>query len=256
MEELYHYTALDVLYKIVQNHSINLRATHFRYFGKDDYEWVRDTVKPIIRKMCMDKDEWFDPGLLTANPFIISFCKNGSSQYMWKTFGDDHEGIKLVLNKELLTIPHEIAIDEKGEEHEVNGLETLLPCSYINRENEIPSVLMSYEDEETLCGWDFSDKMRLSSVALMQSKFTKEQEYRHICLFPTVSIVYTDFHVEDDPMPPYQYIFLQFPQDLLLGVQLGKDTTKQDLWDIARYLQNEGFHVDVSEENKFVHVNK
>ena len=85
---VYHYTNIDAINAILTNEGLNIKAFHYSKYDKNDYAWAIEFVTPIIKEICLEKGWYFDIEE-PVDPFFISFCKNETSDNMWKYFGDD-----------------------------------------------------------------------------------------------------------------------------------------------------------------------
>lgn len=251
MEELYHYTKYDVLDKIVKKENIALRATYYQRFGVDDYECFRNDSVNIIRKICEENNWNYDPDMLTIKPFITSFCLNADSKYMWEHYADDYKGVKLIFDKEMmLEIQHRYGVDERGEKHNINNLECMSPCTYIGNDDVKSTLLKCYDkssiDKEQ---WSHFECLALLLATLkMAEPFKAEEEYRHICLYPVAfTMQYSKEEnapiIDDDPTPDFEYLHLYYPKECLLGVELGCNSTAENMSNAIYCLKSKGYKV-------------
>lgn len=242
--KLYHYTKINILENIIRTGDINFRATYFKKYSKDDYLWVKNNAKPIIEQICSEKGWKYDPQLLDVKPYIISFCKNPNSTYMWEHYGDNNKGMKLIIDGSLLSNVRHYKIEGGNKQ---DDMECILPCIYIDSKNDVKQQIITLSQSKILDGWEQDDKLKLAVVALKKKNpFCNEEEFRYIHLYST--IMHADFYdgnfyIKDDPGPNSdEYnISLLFPKDLLLGIEVGKDVSQEQFDTVRKYLINCGY---------------
>lgn len=250
MEKVYHYTKIrngniKILESIVRNDALHFHSSFFRKYAKQDYQWIRKYSQDIVKSIC-EENEWvYDPDNLVLNPYFISFCIDKDSNYMWEHYADEGRGMKLILNKELLKcVAH---FDPDGYGNYSTSIETVLPCLYINQKDDLKKILLENMHQTELDGWDEFDKLKFLVSSIKQAKpYEEEQEYRHIHLHHIVGRYYYNngdpYYVDDNgPTDKNEFIDMQFPRDILLGIELGPKTTNNDLDYVRQHIINMGY---------------
>ena len=140
MKGFYHYTSIGSLLKIVLPDRIDFIATYYKQHGKDDYCWIRERGKRIVKELCEEHNWKYDSGYLAYNPYIICFCNNGNSYHMWNEFKGTGTQAMISINPYLFW--NCISI---------NKLESLVPCKYVSysaTDNEIKNVILDIIDNK------------------------------------------------------------------------------------------------------------
>lgn len=252
MSCVYHYTKYDVLKNIAKADCVDLIATYYKKYRDDDYEWLRNDASAVVSKICQDNGWDYDAEMLALKPFITCFCTNPNSRYMWEHYGDKDAGVKLILDKELMSrVAHCYGQDENGQKQNIGGLECMLPCTYIERASDAEATLIKCMQENHFDNgkWSCYEKLALLLASLkMANPYKNEEEYRYMCLYPvafTMSYAEGDAPtLNDDVIPSSNYLHLFNPKELLLGVELGRNTTKEDLDKAVNHLVENGYLIE------------
>lgn len=241
---LYHYTKLSVLKDIVKKDFIDFRATYFTHFGNDDYSWIKERAKLATKELCLQNGEWFDIENLGSNPYILSFCKDKNSQFMWEKYGDNNKGIKLSIDESLLNNHlYDYGIDSNGKQIILDGMFETVPCTYIDETQDLMCSLEQASQNANLDTWDYDDKLRLLSASLKRkNEFEKENEIRHICLYSVVAIVHPDRTINNDPQPTDKYLHLFYPKNIIKGIEVGYMASKAEFDEICKYVRDLGYN--------------
>lgn len=252
MEKIYHYTQIrnnkgvSILESIVCKDALHMHSAFFRKYAKEDYQWIRKYSQSIVKSLC-EKNNWdYDEEDLMLNPYFISFCIDPDSEYMWEHYADNGLGMKLIFDKELLRrIEHGIP-DGRG--NFSSAIETQLPCLYIDDKDDIEQVLITNMSRPELDGWDEFNKLKFLVSSIKQTKpYKEEQEYRHIHLHNIVGHFYynedNSYYVDDNGPTDRDdmWIDMLFPPEMLLGIELGPNTTESDLQYVRQHIINMGY---------------
>lgn len=252
MEKLYHYTkirnneGISILESIVRKDALHMHSAFYRKYAKEDYQWIRKYSQDIVKCLC-EKNKWdYDEEDLMLNPYFISFCMDPDSDYMWEHYADNGSGMKLIFDKELMR--HVEHGNPDGHGNYSYAIETLLPCLYIHEKDNLEQVLIKNMSQPELEGWSEFDKLKFLVSSIKQTKpYKEEQEYRHIHLHNIVGHYYyndDNFYYEDDNGPTNKddmWIDMLFPSEMLLGIELGPNTTKDDLLYVRQHIINMGY---------------
>lgn len=250
-EKIYHYTKIrdkvvNILESIIQKGAIHLHSSFFRKYEKDDYLWIKNYSKDIVRDICEENHWEYDEGALTEYPYIISFCMDSDSEYMWKNYADKGHGMKLIFDKDLLNnVGHG---NPDGHGNYYSAIETTLPCIYINKKEELKLKLLDNMNLPELGTMSEFEKMKFLVSAIKFSKpYKEEQEYRHIHLHDIFGHYYYNDgnpYYEEDVGPVNKddmWLDLLFPREMLLGIELGENTTEEDLQYVRQHIINVGY---------------
>ena len=238
---LYHYTKLSNIEKIVRPDIINLIATYYEKFAKDDYAWIREEGKTLVKELCEELGYNYDPDYLAHRPYIVSFCTSPNSDYMWKEFGEDGDGVALMFNEQILR-EHASLIDNYSQ---------IIPCEYIDtnydREKKKAAILkIAKSNYLEACPDD--DKLMFAVMGVMQNRFYYEQEIRYVQiekLLYTVRYLEGNAHVEKYIVPTDKWTkHICFSKDILDGIILGKNVGKHDFEYFKNYMHEYGYGFD------------
>ncbi len=240
MKELYHYTSFKTLFRIIKPNGVEWLARYYKYFDQKDYDWIRDEAKPIIEEMCVANNWKFDPDFEMYRPYLISFCRSEKSDYMWKEFGENHEGIIIAINEDVL----------RKEATLLSNIPALLvPCEYINTKWNKTMLIGSINKIAKaidLCPND--DRLLFASVGLMQGCFNEEQEIRYVTIEQKLASYVLDENeiVKKIPYEPKVYEkYIPFPKELVSRIILGRENSSQDYEDVKYYIKNCGYSPDI-----------
>lgn len=253
MEEIYHYTKIrqgqtSIVESIIQKDALHFHSSFYRKYAKQDYQRIRNNSSDIVKNIC-EKNKWeYDPGDLVLNPYIISFCMDKDSNYMWEHYADNGCGMKLILDKNMLkSIEHG---NPDGHSNYLDAIETSLTCLYvdIDKEDCLEDILLANMNQPELKTWGEFDKLKFLIVSIKDSKpYNEEKEYRHIHLHHIVSIAKynnEDPYIENDNGPidvNEMYIDILFPHEMLLGIEVGPHAKEEDLEYVRQHIIRMGF---------------
>lgn len=248
MNNLYHYTNYCNLKKIIKPDAITWLARYYKYFTKNDYEWIRNEAQPYVQELCIKYNWSFDPDFQMFRPYIISFCKEKNSQYMWKHFGDDGKGINLIINEEVLR--KEATLLSK-----VPAL--IVPCEYIKSKwtgSGLKKTIMRITENESLHNCQNDDRLLFATMGLLKNHYWRQKEIRYVTIEKKqaeVQYINGDVAVVPYEVPVDKYdIFINFPKELLKGVVLGRKTIKKDFDNTKKYLVSCGYNPDIIKKQK------
>lgn len=234
---LYHYTSIDYLLKIVTPFDIDFIATYYKYYKKYNYEWIKDKGESIVQKICIVNNWKFDPAHLSYDPYIVSFCTNPDSYYMWNEFNGHGSEVMISFNLDLFLFAIGIV-----------KLECLVPCVYINEkpsDNEIVDAVMQIMSSDFFEDIEQEDILKLAIMGVMQGQFNQEEEIRYVKLCSRYMTVYPkDEGVLSElyKVPEDKYhIHIQFPIGLINRIVLRNDVSDDDYKDVVKHMVKCGY---------------
>ena len=102
MKTCYHHTSFDTLKKIITNNGLTFRASRYSNYENKEYTWIKDKAYKVVKEICQEQAQPFDNDLMEFNPYIICFCEEGFSKYMWSNYADKNQGIQIEVNSDIL----------------------------------------------------------------------------------------------------------------------------------------------------------
>ena len=241
MKELCHYTSIDSLLKIVLSDRVDLIATYYKQHGKNDYCWIRERGKRIVKELCEEHNWKYDPGDLAYNPYIISFCNNDNSYYMWYNF--NRIGTEAMISLDPYLFRDSISIYK---------LESLVPCKYVSysaSDDEIKNVVLDIIDNECFDDLPKEELLKLAIMGVMQGKFWNEEEIRYVKLCPLYASVYPS---TDEPEVKYcedieqeNSIHISFPKRIINNVCVRNDISDEDYKDVINHMVKCGYSPEI-----------
>ncbi len=236
MKTLSHYTKFCTLFNIVQTDRIELKGSYFKKFSIDDYEWVRDSAEAVIKEICEEKDWFYDPDYLKCKPYIVSFCSNPNSEYMWDKYGDTHKGIRLVFDREIM---ESVTLQN-------DQVDMFVPCTYVDGKESLKQQLLKLTGSDFLSDWPEDDRLIYLATGIKRKKdFENEEENRYVNVYKTIfeckyndgAPIFFDSNVEEKD---WEKLF-PFPHEALVGVEVGKNV-RQECYSAARdYMKRCGY---------------
>lgn len=246
MKELCHYTSIDSLLKIISSDEVNIIATYYKQHGKDDYCWIRERGKRIVKELCEEHNWKYDPDCLAYNPYIISFCTNSNSYHMWNEF--EGNGTEAMLSFNPYLFWHSISIFK---------LESLVPCKYVAHnatDDEIKKAVLDILGKEFFENLEKEELLKLAIMGVMQSKFYEEEEIRYVklCdLYATVSPTADGPLVNYYEVPEKDYhIHISFPKGIINCVYLRNDVSDNDYNDVVNHMVKCGYSPEIVRKQK------
>lgn len=246
MNKLCHYTSIDSLLKIVLPDGIDIIATYYKLHGKDDYDWIRERGKRIVKELCEEHNWKYDPEDLAYNPYIISFCNNDNSYYMWNKF--NRIGTEAMISLDPYLFWSSISI---------YNLESLVPCKYVSHnatDLEIKNAVLDIIANECFENLEKEDLLKLAIMGVMQGKFWYEEEIRYVKLCSLYAKVN---HASDGPqvikcedIVQDNFIRIPFPKDIINGVCLRNDISDEDYEDVLNHIIRCGYSPDIIKKQK------
>ena len=251
MEKVYHYTKIksaniNILESIIREDAIHLRAAFFRKYLKEDYLWIKNYSKEVVKEICEERKWQYDEDDLTIKPYLICFCLDSNSSYMWDNYADNGKGMKLIFDKRLLLKCRHVIPDGHGNYYD--ALEIALPCIYIDDTSKLKQQLLDNINQPNLEMWDYFNRLKFLVASMKQSKpYKEEQEFRYIHLYSKVGrYLYNEGnpYYQDDEGPiktNEMWVDLLFPKEMLLGIELGYNATNDDLQYVRKHIKNLGY---------------
>ena len=158
MEKVYHYTKIksaniNILESIIREDAIHLRAAFFRKYLKEDYLWIKNYSKEVVKEICEERKWQYDEDDLTIKPYLISFCLDSNSSYMWDNYADNGKGMKLIFDKRLLLKCRHVIPDGHGNYYDALEIEEEQEFRYIHLYSKVGRYLYNegnpyYQDDE------------------------------------------------------------------------------------------------------------
>lgn len=237
MKELCHYTSIDSLLKIVSQINIDIIATYYKQHGKDDYCWIRERGKRIVKELCEEHNWKYDPGDLAYNPYIISFCTSPYSFHMWNEFKGKGSEVMLSFNPYLFW--HSISIYK---------LESLVPCKYVRpnaTDNEIKKEILEIIESEYFEDLDKEELLKLAVMGVMQGKFWEEEEIRYVKLCSLYANVNSTIDkpevIKCEDIEQERSIHITLPRGIINHVVLRNDISGNDYEDVVYHMIKCGY---------------
>ena len=241
MDTLCHYTSIYSLKQIVTPCEIDFLAIFYKDNDVDDYKWIREKGKTIVREICEEHGWTFDSGHLAYDPFIISFSTNPNSYHMWEKFKGSGCEVMISFNPELFQYVISIC-----------NLESFVPCEYVRNDasgDEIKTAVMQIKDSGLLPNIEDEDMLKLAIMGVIQGKFYEEVEIRYVKLCPiyaTVSPTDNGPQLELYEVPQEKYKeHVRFPKGLINQVVLRKDVCDDDFEEVKEHMVKCGYSPDI-----------
>ena len=235
-ERLYHHTRYEVLDKIIRQDGIVFKGSYFEKFDNEDYKWTKSKSALIIKRICEEGDyEYCEDS--AYQPIIISFCKEGNSDYMWENYANHNKGVQVISDYKTIS---SFALDK---------LDYLGECVYIEDAQEIDDFLMDYLCHlKQICINDHQYNLEALSGFIKKPKYAEESEVRYIHTYPYVFKAHPDgkggcVFEETKPSEEDKELYVYFPKEALLGISLGCES-EHTLEDIHSLLNDRGYNAD------------
>lgn len=235
---LYHYTKLSNIEKIVRLDKIDLIATYYQKFAKDDYVWIREEGKILVKELCKELNYEYDPDYLAHRPYITSFCTSPYSDYMWKVFGDNGEGVALVFNEQKLC----------EEASLIENYARIIPCEYIDPKSEKQKkkdVIMKIASSYYLYNCPDDDRLMFAVMGVMQNGFYEEQEIRYVQI---EKLLFNGYYENGEAalkkyvVPKNKWVrHIHFAKEVLEGIIIGKNVEQCDFDYYQKYMLKCGY---------------
>lgn len=241
MKKLCHYTSIDSLLKIVLSDGVDIIATYYNHHGEDDYCWIRERGKRIVKELCEEYKWHYDSRDLADNPYIISFCTNANSYYMWNRFKG--EGTEAMISLDPYLFRNSISKYK---------LEGIVPCKYVSpnaSDVEIKNTVLDIIANEWFENMEKDALLKLAIMGVMQGKFWEEEEFRYIRLNPLFASVYpttagTEVKYCED-IEQENCIHITFPRGIINYVVLRHDISDDDYEDVVNHMVKCGYSPNV-----------
>ncbi len=254
---LFHYTKLDALEKIVNPEELLFWASRYTNYDNGDCVWAENISKEVIKEI-LHVDEF--PETLTLRPFIICFCKNGHSSYMWEHYADNHQGIQFVFDAKEIQIVADKYYDGKYHDNP----DVLMDCIYVNNDKENIKAISKEIKESIDCLYDkmswqtIGDKdgdLLVCQCWLKQLEYRDEEEVRYLIPKHDIMHVHCDgrqgkpvFKDKQDygdvSVNDKHYCYVHFPHAALKGIRFGTNVKDDDREKAIANLENCGFTVE------------
>lgn len=240
MKRLCHYTSIDSLLKIITSGGVDIIATYYKHHGNNDYCWIRERGKRIVKELCEEYNWKYDPGDLADNPYIICFCTNENSYYMWNNFKGGKEAM-ISFKPNLLR--SSISFFK---------LESLVPCKYVSlnaKDDEIKNAVLEIMANECFENIEKNELLKLAIMGVLQGRFRQEEEVRYVRLNPLFASVYqtTDGielkHCED--IEQENSIHITFPRGIINYIMLRNDVSNNDYEDVVNHMVKCGYSPNI-----------
>jgi len=246
MKELCHYTSIDSLLKIILSDGVDIIATYYRQHGKDDYCWIRERGKRIVKELCEEHNWNYDPNDLAYNPYIISFCTNANSYFMWNEFMG--RGTEAMISFNPYLFWSSISIYK---------LESLVPCKYVSdnaTDVEIKNAVLDIISSDLFEELEKEDLLKLAIMGVIQGKFWEEQEIRYVKLCSLYARVNP---ASDEPqvikcenIEQENFIHIPFPKGIINRVYVRNDISDEDYEDVLYHMIKCGYSPEIISKQK------
>ena len=246
MKGLCHYTSIDSLLEIISSDEVNIIATYYKQYGKDDYSWIRERGKRIVKELCVEHNWKYDPGDLAYNPYIISFCTNANSYYMWNKFKG--EGTEAMISLDPCLFLNSISIYR---------LESLVPCKYVSpnaTDVEIKNAVLDIISNECFENLEKGELLKLAIMGVMQGKFWDEEEIRYVKLCSLYARVNPANDgpqvIKCEDIEQDNFIRIPFPKGIINSVCLRNDISDEDYEDVLNHIVKCGYSPEIISKQK------
>lgn len=249
---LYHYTNINALLGIIDNTGLCFHATFFKKFKGTDYDIIQPVGYKVIEEICKEENEGFSIENNEYQPCIISFCKNGDSDYMWKEYADVFCGGMLILDAEVLR--------KYSQDNWPNPGDCFKECKYIDNRN-IKTEIIQYLDENIESIPDTRDRQNdlITMLGFLKvQSFKQEEEYRYVRPYPILAKSHNDPNsvdncsIDDNPEPDKNkyYEEVLFPKEALIGIKFGLNARWRDIAKVKKHLENCAYKIDQKSESE------
>lgn len=236
MKQLCHYTSIDSLLKIISSDGVAIIATYYKQHDKDDYCWIRERGKRIVKELCEEYNWKYDLGDLADNPYIISFCTNANSYFMWNNFKGGKEAM-ISFKPNLLR--SSISFFK---------LESLVPCKYVSlnaKDDEIKNAVLEIMANECFENIEKNELLKLAIMGVLQGRFRQEEEMRYIRLnplFARINQTTDDIEVKYcEDIEQESSIIILFPRGVINDVVLRNDVSDDDYKEVVNHMAKCGY---------------
>ena len=174
MKTCYHHTSFDTLKKIITNNGLTFRASRYSNYENKEYTWIKDKAYKVVKEICQEQAQPFDNDLMEFNPYIICFCEEGFSKYMWSNYADKNQGIQIEVNSDILL---KYSLQNQNPD-------AFVKCAYLSekeRENNehiksaITKIYNTYQVSSNL-----QDDLLICASCIKQDIYRSEKEYRYM----------------------------------------------------------------------------
>lgn len=240
--EIYHHTKYENLEKIIKKEGLSFRGSYYEEFSDADYEWTKRVVSRIIKRICINRNAYYDEDS-SFNPIIISFGKEPCSRYMWERYARQYTGIQLVLNSGII------------QQYAYDQLDYFTSCNYMRKRGRMKRFIeqFSYNIE---CINDVQLNLEAVSALIKPTRFRKEQEIRYVHAYSRLlSISYEDYLEKGNeafkecvPENNDKERYVCFPKDALIGIRIGYNASNK-LEKVKLLLSENGYDLSKVEVN-------
>lgn len=233
-----HYTKIGALPSILKKDSIVLWATKYGYFQDElEYIWPLAKIEPLIKDIATQFHVEYDPEHQTF-PYILSFTNGIESEFMWKNYGEEGNGVMLVFDRVKLFDYCNSFMEETGKTrycmdviYATSGnLNSGLACAYNELQNNFPNT----NPVEPL--YD------CPAFVKEKNRFYQENEFRlthcayEILLMSPETIdkpivreeIPGNLKYRDSNGQKIPYVEIELPKDCLVAVCIGKYMSSTD----------------------------
>lgn len=185
MEHLYHFTKFDNLFPnekysnlgILKPEGLSLWASPHKLFKNQEYIWIKGLADSAIKKILSHRNVNYQQDDVTnVQPGIISFCKNGTSGYMWERYAKHGD-------KKSLGVILELKFDEIKKNVFKERYDSLMNCKYLKKYNSIGKLSAVISKMHMSLPYE-TDSLQLDlymSIAFLKQKhFKREKEFRYV----------------------------------------------------------------------------
>lgn len=240
---VYHYTSINAVLNIIQDKELRFHATFFKKFKGEDYDIIQPVGSKVVKDLCRLEGEPFSENDDIYQPCIISFCRNGDSDYMWKNYADCFRGAMLIIDLEELK--------KCAEDNWMQHGDSFRECSYQKEgelEKNIKQYLMDNKDNKPKTDDLQNDWTSLLGFVKVD-RYSKEDEYRYVRPYPVICTARYDescegncnMELRPEPNKDRYYEDVSFPKKALKGIQFGELTTLKEMDTVKKHLERCGY---------------
>lgn len=249
MKTCYHHTSFDTLKKIITNNGLTFRASRYSNYENKEYTWIKDKAYKVVKEICQEQAQPFDNDLMEFNPYIICFCEEGFSKYMWSNYADKNQGIQIEVNSDILL---KYSLQNQNPD-------AFVKCAYLSekeRENNehiksaITKIYNTYQVSSNL-----QDDLLICASCIKQDIYRSEKEYRYmiphynqisISRIKNNEVVFSEEYEDEQYIQSLhgkKYYYINFPKEALVSINLGFDANKDRLETIRQHLINNDYNI-------------
>ncbi len=220
---IYHYTSVEVLYKLLGNIPtpkieyekeelfMTFRATH-TLFLNDTTE--NNFIFTAFKQLGITGTEISYLNRIWGERYLLSFSEKPDDLYMWNMYGNQCKGVAIGFNQEILE-------QYKQEKKLTSRIEWMDKCEYVNLNKLVQIIKRTDEFKQFKKNREVLNpllKLFHNCLKYKHEKYSSESEYR-ILLNEYID---ENYYVKDNKIVPY--INVDLPLKVLIEIWLGPAT--------------------------------